>query len=105
MNGTSIQFSEVARTVVRVGLSVATVYIGGYFLLMRTSIPAIDESGAVAFRSAFLLSPSQRVNSPHTIFAPRACWANYFWLPMDYAWRRIQKLPPPTFDPQSLPKK
>ena len=70
------------------GLSLI-IYVVAYFFLMNRSIPAIDDYGHPVFYSSFLLGPITGRAQQFTIITTGPCWANYFFLPVDFAWRAI----------------
>jgi hypothetical protein len=65
-------------------------YVGGYVVLMRRDLPAIDkEEGRLAYRSSFWLAPSVRLEGPVSIYGPAVSPLNAVFEPIDDWWRRI----------------
>jgi hypothetical protein len=82
-------------------LAVPLVYVGAYFLLMRTTAPAIGPDGRVLFISGFIFARPQRVEGDLSVYGPSVSWANHFFLPIDQWWRKARGLTPSRWDEQS----
>jgi len=68
-------------------VNVLLLYTWSYIVLMDQDLPAVNERGLQAYRSSFLLAPSQRVEGPLTILGPAVSPLNTFFKPIDDCWR------------------
>jgi hypothetical protein len=65
----------------RLAAVAALVYVTAYFLLMARNVPAVDNSGRIAFDSAFRMAPS--AGRTGLIQTYQVTWLNYLFYPLD----------------------
>ena len=88
------------KNIVIVVMAVPLMYVGAYFLLMRTNAPAIGPDGNAVFSSRFVFARPQRIEGYLSIYGSSVSWANQFFLPIDQLWRNTRGLTPSRWDEQ-----
>ena len=73
-------------------------YVISYFLLMRTTTPAIGDNGQPIFSSGYIFASPHRIEGDLSVYGPSVSGANYFFLPIDMAWRKVKGLTPSRWD-------
>jgi hypothetical protein len=71
------------RTVAMMALA----YVAAYFAFMARNVPAVDDTGRVAFKSSFRMAPG--AGRSGLVQTYRVTWLNYVFYPLDAAYYAV----------------
>jgi hypothetical protein len=88
---TSSEPRSILRRALRVLLLLSFWYLSSFFLMMDWSFPAFDPDLETSVGGSFyVFADNVRIPGDFTMYSPSACWANWFFYPLDQCFLFVQ---------------